>query len=155
MLAYFNKYRNEINFMDENNKGVVCVNDGTVFVKTNNVLHFNFDSLDNSTINIPKGNYIAHIHTQLLNNDLCFLDKFNSIDEVLNNPYKINVIINDTTIDSMLLLSTTDPLIVYNTSIPISVNENAKLTISSNYDNMQVIKIHIILEEILGNVVSS
>ena len=155
MLAYFNKYRNEINFMDENNKGVVCVNDNTVFVKTNNVLHFNFDSLDNSTINIPKGNYIAHIHTQLLNNDLCFLDKFNSIDEVLNNPYKINVNINDTTIDSMLLLSTTDPLIVYNTSIPISVNENAKLTISSNYDNMRVIKIHIILEEILGNVISS
>ena len=155
MLAYFNKYRNEINFMDENNKGVVCVNDGTVFVKTNNVLHFNFDSLDNSTINIPKGNYIAHIHTQFLNNDICFLDKFNSIDEVLNNPYKINVIINDTTIDSMLLLSTTDPLIVYNTSIPISVNENAKLTISSNYDNMRVIKIHIILEEILGNVISS
>ena len=155
MLAYFNKYRNEINFMDENNKGVVCVNDGTVFVKTNNVLHFNFDSLDNSTINIPKGNYIAHIHTQFLNNDICFLDKFNSIDEVLNNPYKINVIINDTTIDSMLLLSTTDPLIVYNTSIPISVNENAKFTISSNYDNMQVIKIHIILEEILGNVISS
>ena len=154
MLAYFNKYRNEINFMDENNKGVVCVNDDTVFVKTNNVLHFNFDSLDNSTINIPKGNYIAHIHTQFLNNDICFLDKFNSIDEVLNNPYKINVIINDTTIDSMLLLSTTDPLIVYNTSIPISVNENAKLTISSNYDNMQVIKIHIILEEILGNVIS-
>ena len=154
MLAYFNKYRNEINFMDVNNKGVVCVNDGTVFVKTNNVLHFNFDSLDNSTINIPKGNYIAHIHTQFLNNDICFLDKFNSIDEVLNNPYKINVIINDTTIDSMLLLSTTDPLIIYNTSIPISVNENAKLTISSNYDNMQVIKIHIILEEILGNVIS-
>ena len=155
MLAYFNKYRNEINFMDENNKGVVCVNDGTVFVKTNNVLHFNFDSLDNSTINIPKGNYIAHIHTQFLNNDICFLDKFHSIDEVLNNPYKINVIINDTTIDSMLLLSTTDPLIIYNTSIPISVNENAKLTISSNYDNMQVIKIHIILEEILGNVITS
>lgn len=154
MLAYFNKYRNEINFLDENNKGVVCVNDSTVFVKTNNVLHFNFDSLDNSTINIPKGNYIAHIHTQFLNNDICFLDKFNSIDEVLNNPYKINVIINDTTIDSMLLLSTTDPLIVYNTSIPISVNENAKFTISSNYDNMQVIKIHIILEEILGNVIS-
>ena len=154
MLAYFNKYRNEINFMDENNKGVVCVNDGTVFVKTNNVLHFNFDSLDNSTINIPKGNYIAHIHTQFLNNDICFLDKFNSIDEVLNNPYKINVNINDATIDSMLLLSTTDPLIVYNTSIPISVNENAKFTISSNYDNMQVIKIHIILEEILGNVIS-
>ena len=154
MLAYFNKYRNEINFMDENNKGVVCVNDGTVFVKTNNVLHFNFDSLDNSTINIPKGNYIAHIHTQFLNNDICFLDKFNSIDEVLNNPYKINVNINDATIDSMLLLSTTDPLIIYNTSIPISVNENAKLTISSNYDNMRVIKIHIILEEILGNVIS-
>ena len=155
MLAYFNKYRNEINFMDENNKGVVCVNDSTVFVKTNNVLHFNFDSLDNSTINIPKGNYIAHIHTQFLNNDICFLDKFNSIEEVLSSPYTIDVSLNDTTIDSMLLLSTTDPLIVYNTSIPISVNENAKLTISSNYDNMQVIKIHIILEEILGNVISS
>ena len=154
MLAYFNKYRNEILFMDENNKGVVCVNDGTVFVKTNNVLHFNFDSLDNSTINIPKGNYIAHIHTQLLNNDICFLDKFNSIEEVLSSPYTIDVNLNDTNVDSMMLLSTTDPLIVYNTSIPISVNENAKLTISSNYDNMQVIKIHIILEEILGNVIS-
>ena len=155
MLAYFNKYRNEINFMDENNKGVVCVNDGTVFVKTNNVLHFNFDSLDNSTINIPKGNYIAHVHTHFLNNDICFLDKFNSIEEVLSSPYTIDVSLNDTTIDSMLLLSTTDPLIIYNTSIPISVNENAKLTISSNYDNMRVIKIHIILEEILGNVISS
>lgn len=155
MLAYFNKYRNEINFMDENNKGVVCVNDGTVFVKTNNVLHFNFDSLDNSTINIPKGNYIAHIHTQFLNNDICFLDKFNSIEEVLSSPYTIDVSLNNTTVDSMLLLSTTDPLIIYNTSIPISVNENAKLTISSNYDNMQVIKIHIILEEILGNVITS
>lgn len=154
MLAYFNKYRNEINFLNENNKGVVCVNDSTVFVKTNNVLHFNFDSLDNSTINIPKGNYIAHIHTQFLNNDICFLDKFNSIEEVLSSPYTIDVSLNDTTIDSMLLLSTTDPLIVYNTSIPISVNDNAKLTISSNYDNMQVIKIHIILEEILGNVIS-
>ena len=154
MLAYFNKYRNEINFMDENNKGVVCVNDGTVFVKTNNVLHFNFDSLDNSTINIPKGNYIAHVHTHFLNNDICFLDKFNSIEEVLSSPYTIDVSLNDTTIDSMLLLSTTDPLIIYNTSIPISVNENAKLTISSNYDNMQVIKIHIILEEILGNVIT-
>ena len=154
MLAYFNKYRNEINFLNENNKGVVCVNDSTVFVKTNNVLHFNFDSLDNSTINIPKGNYIAHIHTQFLNNDICFLDKFNSIEEVLSSPYTIDVSLNDTTIDSMLLLSTTDPLIIYNTSIPISVNENAKLTISSNYDNMQVIKIHIILEEILGNVIS-
>lgn len=155
MLAYFNKYRNEINFMDENNKGVVCVNDGTVFVKTNNVLHFNFDSLDNSTINIPKGNYIAHIHTQFLNNDICFLDKFNSIEEVLSSPYTIDVSLNNTTIDSMLLLSTTDPLIIYNTSLPISVNENAKLTISSNYDNMRVIKIHIILEEILGNVITS
>ena len=154
MLAYFNKYRNEINVMDENNKGVVCVNDGTVFVKTNNVLHFNFDSLDNSTINIPKGNYIAHIHTQFLNNDICFLVKFNSIEEVLSSPYTIDVSLNDTNVDSMMLLSTTDPLIVYNTSIPISVNENAKLTISSNYDNMQVIKIHIILEEILGNVIS-
>ena len=155
MLAYFNKYRNEINFLNENNKGVVCVNDSTVFVKTNNVLHFHFDSLDNSTINIPKGNYIAHIHTQLLNNDLCFLDKFNSIEEVLSSPYTIDVSLNDTNVDSMLLLSTTDPLIVYNTSIPISVNENAKLTISTNYNNMQVIKIHIILEEILGNVITS
>ena len=155
MLAYFNKYRNEINFMDENNKGVVCVNDSTVFVKTNNVLYFNFDTLDNVTIKIPKGNYIAHIHTQLLKNDLCFLDKFNSIEEVLSSPSTIDVTLNDTNVDSMLLLSTTDPLIVYNTSIPISVNENAKLTISSNYDNMQVIKIHIILEEILGNVISS
>lgn len=151
MLAYFNKSRNEINFMEENNKGVITVNNGITYVKTNNVYYYNIDSLD-STINIPKGNYIIHINSKLFNNDITFLDKFDSIDEVVNNPYTIDVNINGSTIDSMMLVNNTDPLILYNYSTAISLQENSKLTITSNYSDMHVIKINVIVEEILGEV---
>ena len=160
MLAYFDKSRNEILFMEENNKGVITVNNGVTYVKTNNVYQYNIDSLD-KTINIPKGNYIIHINAKLFNNDITFLDKFDSIDEVLNNPYTINVNINGCettnatlqTIDTMMLVNTTDPLIVYNYSTAISLQENSKLTITSNYSDMHVIKINVIVEEILGEVI--
>lgn len=151
MLAYFNKSRNEINFMEENNRGVITVNNGITYVKTNNVFQYNIDSLD-STINIPKGNYIIHINAKLFNNDITFLDKFDSIDDVVNNPYTIDVNINQQTIDSMMLVNTTDPLILYNYSTAISLQENSKLTITSNYSDMHVIKINIIVEEILGSI---
>lgn len=151
MLAYFNKSRNEINFMEENNRGVITVNNGITYVKTNNVFQYNIDSLD-STINIPKGNYIIHINAKLFNNDITFLDKFDSIDDVVNNPYTIDVNINQQTIDSMMLVNTTDPLILYNYSTAISLQENSKLNITSNYSDMSIIKINVIVEEILGEV---
>ena len=159
MLAYFDKSRNEILFMEDNNKGVLTVNNGITYVKTNNVYQYNINSLD-STINIPKGNYIIHINAKLFNNDITFLDKFNSIDEVLNNPYVIdvNIIGSETTsstmstIDSMMLVNTTDPLIIYNYSTAINLQENSKLTITSNYSDMHVIKINVIVEEILGEI---
>lgn len=151
MLAYFNKSRNEINFMEENNRGVITVNNGITYVKTNNVFQYNIDSLD-STINIPKGNYIIHINAKLFNNDITFLDKFDSIDDVVNNPYTINVNINQQTIDSMMLVNTTDPLILYNYSTAISLQEDSKLTITSNYSDMSIIKINVIVEEILGSI---
>lgn len=151
MLAYFNKSRNEINFMEENNRGVITVNNGITYVKTNNVFQYNIDSLD-STINIPKGNYIIHINAKLFNNDITFLDKFDSIDDVVNNPYTINVNINQQTIDSMMLVNTTDPLILYNYSTAISLQENSKLNITSNYSDMSIIKINVIVEEILGSI---
>ena len=159
MLAYFDKSRNEILFMENNNRGVITVNNGVTYVKTNNVYQYNIDSLD-STINIPKGNYIIHINAKLFNNDITFLDKFNSIDDVVNNPYTINVNIigsentssSMSTIDTMMLVNTTDPLILYNYSTAISLQENAKLSITSNYSDMNVIKINIIVEEILGNI---
>lgn len=151
MLAYFNKSRNEINFMEENNKGVITVNNGITYVKTNNVYQYNIDSLD-STINIPKGNYIIHINAKLFNNDITFLDKFDSIDEVVNNPYTIDVNLNQQTIDSMMLINTTDPLILYNYSTAISLQEDSKLTITSNYSDMSIIKINVIVEEILGDI---
>lgn len=151
MLAYFNKSRNEINFMEENNRGVITVNNGITYVKTNNVFQYNIDSLD-STINIPKGNYIIHINAKLFNNDITFLDKFDSIDDVVNNPFTIDVNINQQTIDSMMLVNTTDPLILYNYSSAISLQENSKLTITSNYSDMSIIKINVIVEEILGEV---
>lgn len=149
MLAYFDKSRNEILFMEDNNKGVLTVNNGVTYVKTNNVYQYNIDSLD-KTINIPKGNYIIHINAKLFNNDITFLDKFNSIDEVVNNPYTINVNINESTIDTMMLVNTTDPLIVYNYSTAISLQENSKLSITSNYSDMTIIKINVIVEELLG-----
>ena len=151
MLAYFNKSRNEIVFMEENNRGVITVNNGITYVKTNNVFQYNIDSLD-STINIPKGNYIIHINAKLFNNDITFLDKFDSIEEVVNNPYTIDVNINGQTIDTMMLVNTTDPLILYNYSTAISLQENSKLSITSNYSDIRVIKINVIVEEILGDI---
>ena len=151
MLAYFNKSRNEIVFMEENNKGVITVNNGVTYVKTNNVYQYNINSLGDS-INIPKGNYIIHINAKLFNNDITFLDKFNSIDDVVKNPYTIDVNLNGTKIDTMMLINTTDPLILYNYSTAISLHENSKLTITSNYSDMHVIKINVIVEEILGEI---
>ena len=159
MLAYFNKSRNEIVFMEETNRGVITVNNGVTYVKTNNVFQYNIDSLD-KTINIPKGNYIIHINAKLFNNDITFLDNFGSIDEVVNNPYTIDVNLIGSentnaplqTIDTMMLVNTTDPLILYNYSTAISLQENSKLSITSNYSNMHVIKINVIVEEILGEV---
>ena len=155
MLAYFDKSRNEILFMEDNNKGVLTVNKGVTYVKTNNVYQYNIDSLENNSINIPKGNYIIHINAKLFNNDITFLDKFNSIDEVVNNPYTINVNINESTIDTMMLVNTTDPLILYNYSTAISLQENAKLSITSNYSDISLIKINVIVEEILGDIINS
>ena len=152
MLAYFNKSRNEINFIEENNRGIITVNNGVTYVKTNNVYLYNIDSLDSNSINIPKGNYIIHINAKLFNNDITYLDKFGSIDEVVNNPYTINVNLNEQTIDSMMLVNTTDPLILYNYSTAISLQENSKLSITSNYSDMTVIKINVIVEEILGDI---
>ena len=151
MLAYFNKSRNEINFIEENNRGIITVNNGVTYVKTNNVYQYTINSIGDS-INIPKGNYIIHINAKLFNNDITYLDKFGSIDEVVNNPYTINVNLNEQTIDSMMLVNTTDPLILYNYSTAISLQENSKLSITSNYSDMTVIKINVIVEEILGDI---
>ena len=151
MLAYFNKSRNEIVFMEEQNKGVITVNNGVTYVKTNNVYQYTINSLGDS-INIPKGNYIIHINAKLFNNDITFLDKFDSIDEVVNNPFTIDVNLNEQTIDSMMLVNTTDPLILYNYSTAISLQENSKLSITSNYSDMTIIKINVIVEEILGEI---
>ena len=154
MLAYFNKSRNEIVFMDETQKGVITVNNGITYVKTNNVYQYNIDSLDSNSINIPKGNYIIHINAKLFNNDITYLDKFGSIDDVINNPYTINVNLNEQTIDSMMLVNTTDPLILYNYSTAINLQEDSKLSITSNYSDMTIIKINVIVEEILGDIQS-
>lgn len=156
MLAYFNKYRNEINFLDDNKQGVVTVNNGTTIVKTNNVLQFSFDNtstLSDCVINIPKGNYIIHINSKFLNNDITFLDKFESLQEVLENPYKINLNINDSCLDSLLLVNTTDPLIIYNYTTAINSTDSVKLSITSNYNDLQVININIVIEEITGTVI--
>ena len=89
---------------------------------------------------------------KLFNNDITFLDKFESIDEVVNNPFTIDVNLNEQTIDSIMLVNTTDPLILYNYSTAINLQEDSKLSITSNYSDMTIIKINVIIEEILGNI---
>ena len=92
---------------------------------------------------------IVHINAQFINKDITFLDKFESLEEVLNNPYTLDLIINDQIVNSMMLTDSTNPLIVYNTCY--AVNDCKSIRISSNYENLDVIKIQIIVEELLSN----
>ena len=85
--------------------------------------------------------------------DITFLDTFESLEEVLNNQYHIDLIINDKYVNSMMLTDTTNPLIIYNTCY--AINDCKSIKLSSNYDNLDVIKIQIVVEEITGTVIKS
>ena len=51
-----------------------------------------------------------------------------------------------------MLTDTTNPLIVFNTCY--AINDCKSIKLSSNYDNLDVIKIQIVVEELLGSVKS-
>ena len=153
MFAFYNPNSKNINFIESNQSGVITTNHGVPIVKTNNVIVYDIKNIDQLIeLNNPFKSAIVHINAQFINKDITFLDKFESLEEVLNNPYTIDLIINDQIVNSMMLTDSTNPLIVYNTCY--AVNDCKSIRISSNYENLNVIKIQIIVEELLCNVKS-
>ena len=153
MFAFYNPNSKNINFIEGNQSGVITTNHGIPIVKSNNVIVY--DSVNSFDQLIELNNYtncIVHINAQFINKDITFLDKFESLEEVLNNPYTIDLIINDQIVNSMMLSDSTNPLIVYNTCY--AVHDCKSIKISSNYENLDVIKIQIIVEELLCSVKS-
>ena len=152
MFAFYNPNSKNINFIESNQSGVITTNHGVPIVKTNNVIVYDIRNID-QLIELESVNAIVHINAQFINKDITFLDKFESLEEVLNNPYTLDLIINDQIVNSMMLTDSTNPLIVYNTCY--AVNDCKSIRISSNYENLDVIKIQIIVEEITGTVLSN
>ena len=153
MFAFYNPNSKNINFIESNQSGVITTNHGVPIVKTNNVIVYDIRNIDQLIeLNNPFKSAIVHINAQFINKDITFLDKFESLEEVLNNPYTLDLIINDQIVNSMMLTDSTNPLIVYNTCY--AVNDCKSIRISSNYDNLDVIKIQIIVEELLCSVKS-
>ena len=151
MFAFYNPNSKNINFIESNQSGVITTNHGVPIVKTNNVIVYDIKNID-QLIELDSVNAIVHINAQFINKDITFLDKFESLEEVLNNPYTLDLIINDQIVNSMMLTDSTNPLIVYNTCY--AVNDCKSIKISSNYENLDVIKIQIIVEELLCSVKS-
>ena len=151
MFAFYNPNSKNINFIESNQSGVITTNHGVPIVKTNNVIVYDIRNID-QLIELESVNAIVHINAQFINKDITFLDKFESLEEVLNNPYTLDLIINDQIVNSMMLTDSTNPLIVYNTCY--AVNDCKSIRISSNYENLDVIKIQIIVEELLSSVKS-
>ena len=154
MFAFYNPNSKNINFIESNKSGVITTNHGVPIVKTNNVIVYDIKNIDQLIeLDKPFKSAIVHINAQFINKDITFLDKFESLEEVLNNPYTLDLIINDQIVNSMMLTDSTNPLIVYNTCY--AVNDCKSIKISSNYENLDVIKIQIIVEEITGTVIKS
>ena len=154
MFAFYNPNSKNINFIESNQSGVITTNHGVPIVKTNNVIVYDIRNIDQLIeLDNPFKSAIVHINAQFINKDITFLDKFESLEEVLNNPYTLDLIINDQIVNCMMLTDSTNPLIVYNTCY--AVNDCKSIRISSNYENLDVIKIQIIVEEITGTVIKS
>ena len=151
MFAFYNPNSKNINFIESNQSGVITTNHGVPIVKTNNVIVYDIRNID-QLIELDSVNAIVHINAQFINKDITFLDKFESLEEVLNNPYTLDLIINDQIVNSMMLTDSTNPLIVYNTCY--AVNDCKSIKLSTNYENLDVIKIQIIVEELLCSVKS-
>ena len=152
MFAFYNPNSKNINFIEGNQSGVITSNHGIPIVKSNNVIVYDIKNIDQLIELDNYTNCIVYINAQFINKDITFLDTFESLEEVLNNPYTIDLIINDQIVNSMMLTDTTNPLIVFNTCY--AINDCKSIKLSSNYDNLDVIKIQIVVEELLGSVKS-
>ena len=140
-LAYWNKNKKELNYLNTNDQGFVTVNNENIIVKTNECYteyipptsSFNGHEIE---LNSDK-RYIIHITGCLINNDITFIDDFATIEQYIQNPYYIDVFTDNTHVYRHLLLDTCNALIPLN--VTFNTSNSSLLQISTNYSNMSVI----------------
>ena len=95
-IAYYDTTNKEIRYVDPSQNGIVTINNESVIVKTNDCYTeyipatSSFNKYDHQ-LDIDK-RYIIHISGYFVNNDITFLDKFESIEQVIQDPFYIDIL---------------------------------------------------------------
>lgn len=146
-IAYYDTTNKEIRYVDPSQNGIVTINNESVIVKTNDCYTEyipatnTFKKYDHQ-LDIDK-RYIIHISGYFVNNDITFLDKFESIEQVIQDPYYIdiesynNYTTTSTSVYRQLLLDTCNSLIYVN--VTFNVDNITGINIHTNYDNLSVL----------------
>lgn len=146
-IAYYDTTNKEIRYVDPSQNGIVTINNESVIVKTNDCYTeyipatSAFNKYDHQ-LDIDK-RYIIHISGYFVNNDITFLDKFESIEQVIQDPYYIdiesynNYTTTSTSVYRQLLLDTCNSLIYVN--VTFNADNITGINIHTNYDNLSVL----------------
>ena len=152
-ILYLNQ-EGKIRAVDTATSGIVYKNADQIIVKSNGIANtYRFTTFDNE-ISLDAGKYIIHATIQAINTDLCFIDRFKSIDEVFQQPYVIQTLINMQNseslidVDTTILLDTTNPLIKYSFCRYIELEETSKMVTSTNYNGLSNVSIDIVIEQV-------
>ena len=146
-IAYYDTTNKEIRYVDPSQNGIVTINNESVIVKTNDCYTeyipatSSFNQYDHQ-LDIDK-RYIIHISGYFVNNDITFLDKFDSIEQVIQDPYYIDILSAGTIVYRQLLLDTCNSLIYFN--ITFNVDYSPVINIKTNYDNLSVLEKSLII----------
>lgn len=146
-IAYYDTTNKEIRYIDPSQNGIVTINNESVIVKTNDCYTeyipatSSFNQYDHQLDKNKR--YIIHISGYFVNNDITFLDKFESIEQVIQDPYYIdiesynNYTTTSTSVYRQLLLDTCNSLIYVN--VTFNVDNITGINIHTNYDNLSVL----------------
>ena len=152
-ILYLN-HEGKIRAVDTSASGIVYKNADQIIVKSNGIINtYTYTSFDNE-INLNPGKYIIHGTIKAINTDLCFLDHFNNIEEVFQQPYLIQTLIHlsDPTdlidVDTTILLDTANPLIKFSFCRYIEVDEACKMVTNTNYNGLSNVCIDMIVESV-------
>lgn len=150
-LLYLNQ-AGKIRAVETAASGIVYKNADQIIVKSNGIVNTYRYTTFNNEINLSPGKYIIHGTIQAINTDLCFLDHFNSIDEVFQQPYVIQTLIHMSAdlidVDTTILLDTANPSIKFSFCRYIEVDEACKMVTSSNYTGLSNVSIDMIVESV-------
>ena len=78
-----------------------------------------------------------------MNNDITFLDKFDSIEQVIQDPFYIDILSAGIRVYRQLLLDTCNSLIYVN--VTFNVDYSSGINIKTNYDNLSVLEKSLII----------